>query len=231
REWSTAESGGASQDERLLGLYVEGEVTAFRALTLTGGVRNDEYSSFGHAATYRFTGAWRVPGSDTKLRGSFGTGFMPPSLDARFGSVFQKPNPAIRAERSRGWDAGVDQGVLGGRATLGATYFRNALRDLIGFQGAVYPELGMSVNVDPARHRQGPGRESLRSPVRTGVRLPRTGEKPDRLRRGAVLTLDRRPSRAPAPVTNCPAATFHGARPLTQGWDLVSNNRIEGNRE
>ena len=151
REWSTAESGGASQDERLLGLYVEGEVTAFRALTLTGGVRNDEYSSFGHAATYRFTGAWRVPGSDTKLRGSFGTGFMPPSLDARFGSVFQKPNPAIRAERSRGWDAGVDQGVLGGRATLGATYFRNTLRDLIGFQGAVYPELGMSVNVDRAR--------------------------------------------------------------------------------
>src|ERR1041385_7977785 len=84
-------------------------------------------------------------------RGSLGTGFMPPSLDARFGSVFQHPNPAIRAERSRGWDAGVDQGVLGGRGTLSATYSRNTLRDLIGFQGAVYPELGMSVNVDRAR--------------------------------------------------------------------------------
>jgi vitamin B12 transporter len=151
REWSTAASGGASQDERLLGFYAEGEVTAFRSLTLTAGVRNDDYTSFGHAATYRLTGAWRLPRSDTKLRASIGTGFMPPSLDARFGSAYQKPNPAIRAERSRGWDAGIDQGVFGGRVAVSAAYFRNTLRDLIGFQGAVFPDLGMSVNVDRAR--------------------------------------------------------------------------------
>jgi vitamin B12 transporter len=151
REWSTVESGGSSQDERLLGVYVEAELSPVHPLTLTAGLRNDDYNSFGHAATYRLTGAWHIERSDTKLRASYGTGFMPPSLDARFGSAFQKPNPDIRPERSRGWDAGVDQGLFAGRGSVSATYFRNTLRDLIGFQGAVFPELGMSVNVDRAR--------------------------------------------------------------------------------
>jgi vitamin B12 transporter len=150
REWSTVESGGASEDERLLGLYVEAELTPLHSLSLTGGIRNDDYNSFGHAATWRLTGAWRVERSGTKLRASYGTGFMPPSLDARFGSAFQKPNPDIRPERSRGWDVGADQVLLSGRGSVSATYFRNSLRDLIGFQGATFPELGMSVNVDRA---------------------------------------------------------------------------------
>ena len=151
REWSTATSGGVAQDERLLGFYAEAEVTPFRPLTLTAGVRDDDYNSFGHAVTYRVTGALRVQRSGTKLRASIGTGFMPPSLDARFGSAFQRPNPGIRPERSRGWDAGLDQGLLGGRGSVRATYFRNSLRDLIGFQGADFPELGTSVNIDRAR--------------------------------------------------------------------------------
>ena len=151
REWSTATSSGVAQDERLLGLYAEAEVTPFRALTLTAGVRDDDYNSFSHAVTYRVTGALRVQRTGTKLRASIGTGFMPPSLDARFGSAFQRPNPAIRPERSRGWDAGLDQGLQGGHGSVSATYFRNSLRDLIGFQGGDFPELGMSVNIDRAR--------------------------------------------------------------------------------
>ena len=78
---------------------------------------------------------------------------MPPSLAARFGSVFQEPNPDIRPERSRGWDAGVEQEIAGGRATLGLTWFHNSLTDLIGFEGATFPALGRNVNIDRARTR------------------------------------------------------------------------------
>lgn len=151
REWSTVWSGGAPQDERLLGLYAEAQLTPLSAVTVTAGVRSDDYNTFASAWTYRMTAAWRVGSGGTKLRGSYGTGFMPPSLAARFGSGFQNPNPGIRPERSRGWDAGVDQMLFGGRGAVGATYFHNALRDLIGFESAPFPALGRNVNIDRAR--------------------------------------------------------------------------------
>jgi vitamin B12 transporter len=151
QEWSTATSDGAALDQRLTGFYGEAQLTPVTALTLTAGFRADDYNTFGHATTYRITGAWMIEGAGTKLRASLGTGFMPPSLSSRFGSVFQNPNPDIRAERSRGWDAGVEQAVLEGRGTLGLTWFHNSLRDLIGFEGATYPALGRSVNIDRAR--------------------------------------------------------------------------------
>lgn len=150
-EWSTATSDGAALDQRLTGVYGEAQLTPLPALTLTAGVRTDDYNTFAHATTYRITGAWMVERSGTKLRASLGTGFMPPSLAARFGSVFQNPNPDIRPERARGWDAGIEQSLLAHRGSLGVTWFHNALRDLIGFEGATYPALGRSINIDRAR--------------------------------------------------------------------------------
>ena len=151
REWSTATSDGESLDERLFGIYAEAAWTPLAPLSLTAGVRSDNYNTFDDAVTWRATGAWRIDGSRTRLRASYGTGFMPPSLSARFGSVFQEPNPGIRPERSRGWDAGVDQGIAGGKATLGITWFHNSLTDLIGFEGADYPAKGRNINIDRAR--------------------------------------------------------------------------------
>ena len=150
REWSTAWSSGASQDERLLGIYAQSEVTPIRSVTVSAGLRDDDYNTFGHATTFRVTGAWRATEA-TKLRGSVGSGFMPPSLSARFGSAFQNPNPGIRPERSHGWDTGIDQELAGGRGTVSLTYFHNSLRDLIGFEDAAFPALGRNVNIDRAR--------------------------------------------------------------------------------
>ena len=150
REWSRASSSGDSQDERLLGLFAEAEATPVPTVTLSAGLRDDDYNTFGHATTFRFTGAWR-PIEGTKLRASVGSGFMPPSLSARFGSGFQNPNPDIRPERSHGWDTGIDQELAGGRGTVSLTYFHNSLRDLIGFESAPFPALGRNVNIDRAR--------------------------------------------------------------------------------
>ncbi|HJR36316.1 MAG TPA: TonB-dependent receptor [Gemmatimonadales bacterium] len=153
REWSTATSDGAALDERLLGAYAEALLAPISEVALTAGLRSDNYNTFDDAVTWRVTGAWRPRGATTRLRASYGTGFMPPSLAARFGSVFQEPNPDIRPERSRGWDAGVDQEIAGGRATLGLTWFHNSLTDLIGFEGATFPALGRNINIDRARTR------------------------------------------------------------------------------
>ena len=79
REWSTVRSGDASQDERLAAGYAQAELAPIETVTLTAGARHDDYDSFGAATTWRVTGAWLVGGA-TKLRASYGTGFMPPSL-------------------------------------------------------------------------------------------------------------------------------------------------------
>ena len=151
REWSTATSDGEALDERLWAFYALAQVAPAAPVTLTAGVRSDDYTTFDRALTWRVTGAWSVGGGATKFRASYGTGFMPPSLAARFGSVFQAPNPAIRPERSRGWDAGVDQGLFGGMGSISLTWFHNSLRDLIAFEGADYPALGRNVNLERAR--------------------------------------------------------------------------------
>jgi vitamin B12 transporter len=151
REWSTAAGDGTALDERLWAWYGEGRFTPVAPVTVTAGIRNDDYTTFERALTWRVTGAWSIRRGATKLRASYGTGFMPPSLAARFGNVFQAPNPGIRPERSRGWDAGLDQGLFGGKGAVSVTWFRNALRDLIVYQGADFPALGKNLNLDRAR--------------------------------------------------------------------------------
>ncbi|HET9274606.1 MAG TPA: TonB-dependent receptor, partial [Gemmatimonadales bacterium] len=149
-EWTSVWSDGSRMRERLFAGFGQLEVSLIHAVTLTAGFRHDDYDTFGGATTWRVTGAW-LPHGATKVRASYGTGFMPPSLAARYGGPFQNPNPDIRPERSRGYDVGIERFVLSGRGSLGLTWFRTELRDLIGFQSAPFPGLGMSVNVDRAR--------------------------------------------------------------------------------
>jgi vitamin B12 transporter len=151
REWSTAKTDDGELDQRLLAVYAEAQLNPVEPLHFTAGVRADNYNTFGHATTYRFTGAWEVKATGTTLRASIGSGFMPPSLTARFGSVFQNPNPEIRPEHSRGWDVGAEQELPGGRGRIAVSWFHNHLRDLIGFETAPFPALGRSVNIDRAR--------------------------------------------------------------------------------
>ena len=151
REWSRVVSDETALKQRLWGFYGEAQLIPLSTVSLTAGARTDDYNTFGHATTYRVTGAWLLSRTNTKLRASFGTGFMPPSLAARFGSAFQNPNPEIRPERSRGWDVGAEQSFLSDRGGLAITWFQNRLRDLLGFESAPYPEKGRSINIDRAR--------------------------------------------------------------------------------
>ena len=86
--------------------------------------------------TWRATWAYRFPDSGTKIRASAGTGAKNPSLFQRFSEY---GDPALSPERNIGFDAGVDQTLLDGRATISATLFYNKYRDLIDFKFAGCP--------------------------------------------------------------------------------------------
>jgi outer membrane cobalamin receptor len=68
-----------------------------------------------------------IAGSQTKVRASAGTGIRPPDA---FELAFTD-NPSLQPERSRSFEAGIDQSVAAGRGLLEATWFRNTFDDLI----------------------------------------------------------------------------------------------------
>lgn len=103
-------------------------------VVVTGGLRYDDFDSFGSATTGRAGVAW-LPAKGTKLRATYGTGFSAPGSDDRFGvpEWGQLASPNLRAEKSRGWDFGVDQEIADGRAMVSATYFKNRFRNLFQY--------------------------------------------------------------------------------------------------
>jgi outer membrane cobalamin receptor len=66
-------------------------------------------------------------GSETKIRGAAGTGIRPPD---GFELAFTD-NPSLQPERSRSFEAGVDQAFASGQGLLEATWFKNNFDDLI----------------------------------------------------------------------------------------------------
>lgn len=100
----------------------------------TESLRYDSNGQFGGKATYRIAPAILVPETGTKLKASAGTGFKAPTLNElyvdypAFGFF---ANPALKPETSLGYDAGLEQTLIGGRVQLGATWFHNDIRNLI----------------------------------------------------------------------------------------------------
>lgn len=99
-------------------------------IVLSAGGRHDRVD--GHEFnTWRATGAYLLPETGTKFRASGGTGGKAPTLFQLFSPI--NGNGALNPETSIGWDAGVDQTLFDGRATVSATVFGNKFADLIEF--------------------------------------------------------------------------------------------------
>jgi vitamin B12 transporter len=131
----------------LNGYYAQLMMEPIHGLFLTGGGRIDDHSTFGTFDTYRITGAYLVPGTETKIHSSVGTGFRAPSLyelyDPYYGST------ALQPETSFGWDAGVEQGFNQGRYKFDVTYFELDTDNLINWGPTGY------YNIPGVVHRNG----------------------------------------------------------------------------
>src|SRR5690606_37602603 len=98
---------------RTMAAFAECRLSPIQGLNLTAGLRHDDHDRFGGATTWRLTAAYLVDATDTKLRASYGTGFVTPSQFELFDPCIG--NRDLNAERSRGWDVGFDQYLLGSR--------------------------------------------------------------------------------------------------------------------
>jgi len=141
-ERETGEVGSRSAEELLspertnVGAYVQDRLVFGGNVFLTLGGRVEDNDSFGTKAVPRAAVAWRVHGggSPTTLRASAGTGIKEPDFFQSFGtSFFAMGNPDLKPERSRTFDAGVEQRLLDDRLRAEATFYHHEYLDQIAF--------------------------------------------------------------------------------------------------
>ena len=139
-EWSAFRSTATPVDEQgwRNGLYANHLWRPDSKTSISLGGRWENLERWGDSLTWRATGSWQTPGENVRFHGSYGTGFRAPSYFELFGSIpaFNfTGNPELKAERSRGWDAGVEwkpsESVL-----VDLTWFDNRIRNLIDFSPA-----------------------------------------------------------------------------------------------
>ena len=119
--------------------YLQQQITWKRFSAIAGG-RFVHSSVFGNTGVPRVAlsllarrgGEWL---SGTRLRFSYATGFKEPRLEETFaGLPYSIPNPGLKPERVRAFEAGMQQDFLHGKYAFLATYFNNMFHDQINYE-------------------------------------------------------------------------------------------------
>jgi vitamin B12 transporter len=117
--------------------YVE-QIIVWKRLTATAGVRALHNESFGNRAVPRVSlSVLALRGqhvfSGTRLRFTYAEGFKEPTFEESFGvgAFGIIPNPDLKPEENRSFEAGFDQSLFDGKYSLTGTYFHNRFRNLV----------------------------------------------------------------------------------------------------
>ncbi len=112
----------------------------WRRLTAIAGVRYIHNETFGNKVVPRVAlSLLTLKGgqvfSGTRLRFSYATGIKEARFEEEFVSdpPFELSNRNLKPEENRAFEAGFDQGLLGGRFQLSGVYFNNLFRNQIDF--------------------------------------------------------------------------------------------------
>jgi outer membrane cobalamin receptor len=120
-------------------LYLQQQLSLGRLSVVAGG-------RFVHSSVFGNTGVPRVAltllalhggelFSGTRLRFSYAAGFKEPRLEETFaGAPYSIPNPTLKPERVRAFEAGFQQNFLRGKYIFNATYFNNLFHDQINYE-------------------------------------------------------------------------------------------------
>ena len=122
-------------------LYAQQQIT-WKSLSVIAGGRFVHNSVFGNIGVPRVAVAWQAwRGNDifsgTRLRFSYATGFKEPRLEETFNGIppdpYNIPNPALKPEHTRAFEAGIQQNFLQAKYVFTATYFNNLFHDQINY--------------------------------------------------------------------------------------------------
>lgn len=114
---------------RMNSFFLQDQINIADCFFTTLGVRRDRHQEFGSETTYRVASAYLIRDIGTKFKGSWATGFRAPTLSDLYDPF--AGNRDLEAEKSKGWDLGVEQSLFDKRVNVGVTYFRNRIDDLL----------------------------------------------------------------------------------------------------
>jgi vitamin B12 transporter len=141
--------GGTAPDEgssKVTSAYAQAIVRPLAGLTVTGGVRHDDFTNYGTATTFGANFVYTPNGGKTLFRGTYAEGFRAPTLVE---AIFPFGNPDLKPETAQSFDLGVEQKALDGRLVAGATWFQRTSDNLIEFSFVSF----QSENIARARSR------------------------------------------------------------------------------
>lgn len=124
-------------DTRAFAVYAGDHVTVGERFFATVSIRYDMPEDLDDRFSYTLAPGYYHVETDTRLTASYGTGYKAPSLYQRYGfdpdnfGSFFSGNPDLKAEKSKGWEIGLQQGFLEGKALAGATWFDTEIEDAI----------------------------------------------------------------------------------------------------
>ncbi len=117
------------------------QIILWKRFTLIGGARYAHNESFGNRVVPRaalsyvlWNGSGKMP--RTRLRATYAEGIKEPRFEESFGisgTFPENPNPNLKAERSRSFEAGFIQTYAEGKYSLTGTYYNNLFRQQIVF--------------------------------------------------------------------------------------------------
>ncbi len=118
-------------------VYLADHMTFGERLFATVSTRYDMPEDHDNRFSFTIAPGYYHPETDTRLTVTYGTGFKIPSLYQRFGydpnnfGNFYIGNPNLKPEKSKGWEAGIEQGFFDGKALAGATWFETKVEDAV----------------------------------------------------------------------------------------------------
>ena len=150
--------GAQTHGQRLNNDFYLQQQLSWKTLNVIAGGRFIHNSAFGNTGVPRVALIWQVLRggevfSGTRLRFSYATGFKEPRLEETFNGIppnpYNIPNTALKPERSRSFEAGIQQDLFHNKAIFTATYFNNLFHDQINYVTDVN-FVGQYVNVNKA---------------------------------------------------------------------------------
>ena len=124
---------GVDQKNNTNSFVAEYRLSLYERLHLSASGRHDNQSIYDNFDTYRTTAAYVIPETGSRIHASYGIGFKNPTISdtsSVFGTTFLG-NPNLTPEKSRTWDAGIEQAFFNERIVIDATYFQERLEDEI----------------------------------------------------------------------------------------------------
>jgi vitamin B12 transporter len=118
------------------------QIIVWKGLTAIGGLRYVHNTNFGDRVVPRVALSYLLWNgnyffSGTRLRGTYAEGIKEPRFEESFGisgTFPANPNPDLKPERSRSFEAGFIQNFVGGKYSLQGTYYNNLFRQQIAFE-------------------------------------------------------------------------------------------------